>query len=104
FTKGPSLTFTANNSPATDRGDDSGSKDTNQQSKDGSQTLTKSIDRTVALVPQSHANPTQSLYVEEYTPRINTSLNTSALVRTDKSLLPLPIAKASPAVLPPFGT
>ena len=106
FTKGPNLTFTANNSPATERFDDSGAKDANQQNKDGSQTPSKSTDSTVALIPQSHANPTQSLYVEDYTPRLNTSpsQNTSALMRTDKSLLPLPIAKASPAVLPPFGT
>lgn len=106
FAKRPNLTFTGNNSPATARDVDSGSQEANQPNKDGSQPQSKSSENSAALVAQSHANPTQSLYVEDLVLRVRSSPSPSVpmRVRRDNPVLAPPMTKTVPPVLPPFGT
>src|SRR5262249_27528130 len=104
YVKGPNLTFTGNSSPATDRMDDNNAKqDGNQPQNNGNQTAEPSELAAPSL--QSHANVTQSIYVEDLVPR--TTLDRSAIpsLRTpEKATLPSIALKPTPAVLPPFGT
>ena len=104
YVKGPNLAFTGNSSPANDRIEDNNTKqDGNQQQNNGNQTAKPSELAAPSL--QSHANVTQSLYVEDLVPRTTVDRSVNSSLRTREKATPPSIAlKPTPAVLPPFGT
>lgn len=103
YGRGRNLAFTGNSSPATDRIDDPNTKgETNQQQNNLS---TRPIENSSAQFAQSHANATQSIYVEDALPRITKDrLLPSPSTQTIKPPLVNPSKPPTPAVLPPFGT
>lgn len=105
FTKGPYLAYTGNTSPVTERIDDTTrNADVNQQQNGSLQQPVKATELSVPVM-QSRANATQSIYVEDLVARVNLSpSNANPLhLQRDKASI-APVAKPSPAVLPPFGT
>jgi hypothetical protein len=105
YTTGPNLSFTANSSPATDRIDDGSSKGNgSQQQPNTANEPMKSTQMSAPVVLQSHANATQSIYVEDLLPKTGSERNVMPQLRNDKLLLAAVAPKPSPAVLPPFGT
>ena len=106
FNNGGNWRFNANNSPATTRFDDANQGDGNQQQKqDQNQTIQRVNDPSFMTVNQSHANGTQSIFVDEaqVKPATVQLPLTPASLKSDKTVAPL-IAKPVAAVLPPFGT
>jgi hypothetical protein len=104
---GRSLAYTSNYSPVNEAvNNNAANGDANQQQTGNqNQTATRSADQLSTTSPQSHANATQSIFVEEAQPRLlATSLSntTRSQLRTDKSVIKQP--KVTPAVMPPFGT
>jgi hypothetical protein len=104
YGRGPYLAYTGKSSPATDRMEDNGSKqDQNQQQGNTNQTGKPNEFSTPLL--QSHANVTQSISVEDFIPKITTERGGTPSSRTtDKATLPSVALKPMSAVLPPFGT
>jgi cytoskeletal protein RodZ len=100
-----SLAFT-DNSPAYPHANDAGSVNGNQADLSKAQTQQASSMENSAQVQTSHANPTQTLFVEDAPPKPSpaTVANTVALNRADRKLTPNETVKMPPAVLPPFGT
>jgi predicted enzyme related to lactoylglutathione lyase len=104
YVKGPNLAFTGNSSPANDRIEDNNTKqDGNQQQANGNQ-VAKPNELSAPLL-QSHANVTQSIYVEEFVVRGTPERVTTSSLRTPDRTNPSSVAlKPTAAVLPPFGT
>jgi len=89
------------NSPVFENVGKSGDADSNSQTKEGS--AQAKTDASSAIEPQSHANRTQSLFVDDTVPK---SSSTPAPVQTTRELKqpgPATIKPSSPTV-PPFGT
>lgn len=103
---GRSLAYTSIYSPVNeDINNKATNRDANQQQAGNqNQAATRSADQLSTPLTQSHANTTQTLYVDDAQPRmLATSLNANrSQSRTDKSTIEKP--KITPAVLPPFGT
>jgi hypothetical protein len=106
FVKGPNLAFTGNSSPATDRIDNEASNgNANQQQNNGMTPPVKNTDISATAVLQSHANATQSLYVEDLLPKTSNDRSVIPLQsRLEKTPVSMIASKPSPAILPPFGT
>lgn len=101
-TQNHEVDFTAS-SPVLDQIGKNGDTDSNSQKKEGSVKAT--TDGSSVVEPQSHANPTQSLFVEDAVPKA-TLAPAPAQVQTPRELkpsVPVKIKPASPTV-PPFGT
>jgi hypothetical protein len=103
---GRSLAYTSNYSPVNESINNNGvNGDANQQQVGNqNQAASRTADQSSIISPQSHANSTQSLFIEDAQPRLlATSVNTNrSQPRADKSAIEKP--KITPAVLPPFGT
>ncbi len=106
FNNGPSLGFTGNNSPVTEKFDENNTGNGNQQQNvDKAPQQQKSGELQLLAVNQSHANATQSIFVDDSLSKptsVQLSL-TPVSARIDKPTSSL-IAKPSAPVLPPFGT
>lgn len=105
FNTGPNL-FTGSTSPVTERFEENNAGNGNQQQNaDKTQSQQKSVEPALATVAQSHANGTQSIYVDDALVRplrVQPGL-TPVSARIDKAA-PSLIAKPPSPVLPPFGT
>jgi len=104
YGKGPNLAFTGNSSPARDRMDETNAKqDRNQQQANNNQTA-KSGELSPPVL-QSHANVTQSIYVEDLAARSTAQRSVPSLPHPpEKTTVPTLVLKPLPVVLPPFGT
>lgn len=103
---GSNVGFNNTNSPVNERFDENnGGNGNQQQNGDKSQPQQKSTELTLATVNQSHANVTQSIFVDESQVRPTTTQLplVPASLKTEKTTAPLIVKPASP-VLPPFGT
>jgi hypothetical protein len=101
-----SLAFTGNMSPVNESfGNTGGNGDAKeQQGGNLNPAQLKAADQISATVTQSHANVTQSIFIEDAQPRLlsTQTISSSRTKASDKS--PSDKAKTAPAVLPPFGT
>jgi len=106
FVKGPNLAFTGNSSPATDRIDNAAlNGNANQQQNNGTTPPVRNTDISAPTVLQSHANATQSIYVEDLLLKTTNERSVIPLQsRLEKTPVSIIAYKPSPAVLPPFGT
>src|ERR1043166_8628779 len=98
--------FNVNNSPATEKLDDPNQGNGNQQPKqDQSQTSQRVNNSSLVAVNPSHANGTQSIFIDDAQVRSSTVSVpiTAAALKTDKTSASL-IAKPAAPVVPPFGT
>lgn len=106
FTPGRSLAFTSNMSPVNETFGNTGANGDGNQQQGGNlnQTQLKTTEQIYPTVNQSHANATQSIFIEDVQPRLlsTQAMNSSRSQRTDKFTNDK--AKTPPAVLPPFGT
>jgi hypothetical protein len=106
FTAERSLAFTGNMSPVNESfGNTGGNGDAKeQQGGNLNPAQLKAADQIAATVNQSHANVTQSIFIEDVQPRLlsTQTISSSRTKASDKS--PSDKAKTAPAVLPPFGT
>jgi hypothetical protein len=104
YNNGPNLGFTGNNSPANEKFEENNSGN-QQQNADKTQTPQKSGDQSLAVINQSYANATQSIFVDDSQAKATaTQLSlVPALAKNDKNIPPF-IAKPPAPVLPPFGT
>ncbi len=105
FNKGGNWQLNADNSPATARFDDANQGNGNQQQKqEQNQTTPRSNDPSIVSINQSHANGTQSIFVDEAQARPSPAPSLTAVaLRTDKTIKPLTARPVAP-VVPPFGT
>jgi len=89
------------NSPVLDNVGKSGDTDPNSQTKEGN-TPGKTAGSSV-VEPQSHANPTQSLFVDDAALKSTTAPAPAQAHRESKTSVPATI-KQTPPTMPPFGT
>jgi hypothetical protein len=99
-TQNHKVDFTAN-SPVLDQIGKNGDAESNSQTREGSTQSKTNASSEVEL--QSHANPTQSLFVDDPAPR---STPAPTRIQTSRETRPpaAAIAKAAPSTVPPFGT
>jgi hypothetical protein len=106
FNNGPSLGFTGNNSPVNEKfGENNSGNGNQQQNADKTQSQQKSGELSLAAVNQSHANATQSIFVDDSQGKATTAQLslTPVSARIDKTT-PSFTSKPAAPVLPPFGT
>jgi len=94
------IDFTGN-SPVFENVGNSGDTDSNSQTKEGN-TQAK-VSGLSVVEPQSHANPIQSLFVDDAVPKSTPAPAPVQAHRETKSPVP-PTAKPAPPTMPPFGT
>lgn len=104
FNTGPNLRFNDNNSPATERFGETNLGNGNQQ-QNQNQLAQRTTEPSLLTMPQSHANVTQSIFVDDAQLRTATAQPalTPTSLKTEKTSTPS-ISKAATPVLPPFGT
>lgn len=106
FASERSLAFTGNMSPVNETfGNTGGNGDAKEQQRDNiNQAQLKTTDQTSSTVTQSHANVTQSIFIEDVQPRLLSTQTISSSRSKPSDKLPSDKARTVPAVLPPFGT
>ena len=106
FTLERSLAFTGNQTPVNENfGNNTTNGDANQQQGGNvNQAQLKTTEQISSTLTQSHANATQSIFIDDAQPKLLLSplINSSRSPRSDKSSNDK--TKTPPAVLPPFGT
>jgi hypothetical protein len=104
FTAERSLAFTGNMSPVNESFANTGGNGDAKEGGNLNPAQLKAADQIAATVNQSHANVTQSIFIEDVQPRLlsTQTISSSRTKASDKS--PSDKAKTAPAVLPPFGT
>jgi hypothetical protein len=104
FTPGRNLAFTGNTSPVNElfRNDGSTSEGNQQQTGNVNQSQPKMTELAATTLAQSHANATQTLFVEDSQSKLPLLQANRPQPSSDKLKAEKP--KTPPAVLPPFGT
>lgn len=103
---GRNLSFTMNSSPVNERFDDGNTNGNTNQQLNTVPASAKASDLSTTALPESRANATTSIFVDDTVLKASYRPQTTPSVQSqvDKRAATAPSQKLPPAVLPPFGT